>query len=184
MNDHSGESHVVKDTAVWSGLWLEGIVSTVASASGGRVDVEVVRSRFPDVACLVVDSDDRALLVRRHHVTLDRWVWELPLGSLARHEDVISAAKRTVTETCGWTVTGGRHVDTWALWPQHTNHIRHLIIARAARNVPGRDSRRAAATSWVGRSQLQTVTGDVRDIFTFAVLVWWAMGSMTALEAS
>jgi 8-oxo-dGDP phosphatase len=51
---------------------------------------------------IVVDDQDRVLLMWRHHFIVDRWVWELPAGCVDHAEDPAKAAAREVEEETGW----------------------------------------------------------------------------------
>lgn len=58
--------------------------------------------RMPrSVATVVLDDQNRMLLIRRHRFIIDRWVWELP-GGYALDEDGAVAAAREVEEETGW----------------------------------------------------------------------------------
>lgn len=62
--------------------------------------------RMPrSVATVVLDDQDRMLLIRRHRFIIDRWVWELP-GGYALGEDGAAAAAREVEEETGWRLVG------------------------------------------------------------------------------
>src|SRR5262245_51760297 len=59
--------------------------------------------RVPTAAMvIVVDDDERVLMVWRHRFVLDRWVWELPGGYLDPDEDPAICAAREVEEETGW----------------------------------------------------------------------------------
>lgn len=59
--------------------------------------------RVPGAAMVVVvDDDERVLMMWRHRFIVDRWVWELPGGYLDPAEDPIIAAAREVEEETGW----------------------------------------------------------------------------------
>jgi hypothetical protein len=51
---------------------------------------------------LVLDDENRALLVYRHRFIIDRWVWELPGGYIDDIKDIAVAAAREVEEETGW----------------------------------------------------------------------------------
>lgn len=59
--------------------------------------------RVPAAAIVVVlDDQDRVLMLSRHRFILDRWVLELPGGYLDPDEDPLVCAAREVQEETGW----------------------------------------------------------------------------------
>jgi 8-oxo-dGTP pyrophosphatase MutT (NUDIX family) len=59
--------------------------------------------RVPAAAIVVVlDDENRVLMMWRHRFILDRWVWELPGGYLDPDEDPAACATREVEEETGW----------------------------------------------------------------------------------
>jgi 8-oxo-dGDP phosphatase len=59
--------------------------------------------RVPKAAMMVVvDDQDRALMMWRHRFIIDRWVWELPGGYVDPDEDPAVTAAREVEEETGW----------------------------------------------------------------------------------
>ncbi|MQA64020.1 MAG: NUDIX domain-containing protein [Actinophytocola sp.] len=59
--------------------------------------------RMPKAAMMVVlDEQDRVLMMWRHRFIIDRWVWELPGGYVDPDEDPAITAVREVEEETGW----------------------------------------------------------------------------------
>lgn len=59
--------------------------------------------RIPQAATVVVlDDNERVLMMRRHRFVIDRWVWELPGGYLDPGEEPAVCAAREVEEETGW----------------------------------------------------------------------------------
>jgi 8-oxo-dGDP phosphatase len=59
--------------------------------------------RMPKAAMmLVVDDQDRVLMMWRHRFIIDRWVWELPGGYVDPEEEPAMTAAREVEEETGW----------------------------------------------------------------------------------
>jgi 8-oxo-dGTP pyrophosphatase MutT (NUDIX family) len=76
-------------------------VADVELPDGVRFEQYVLR--VPAAAMVVVlDDDDRVLLMWRHRFIIDRWVWELPGGYLDPDEDPAQCAAREVEEETGW----------------------------------------------------------------------------------
>jgi len=59
--------------------------------------------RIPKAAMMVVlDDQDRVLMMWRHRFIIDRWVWELPGGYVDPDENPAVTAAREVEEETGW----------------------------------------------------------------------------------
>lgn len=55
---------------------------------------------------LVLDAEDRVLVLRTHRHVVDRDGWELPGGVVEPGEDPMAAASREAAEETGWRPTG------------------------------------------------------------------------------
>lgn len=76
-------------------------IAEVELPDGVRFEQYVLR--IPRAAIVVVlDDDERLLMMWRHRFILDRWVWELPGGYLDPEEDPAICAAREVEEETGW----------------------------------------------------------------------------------
>lgn len=75
-------------------------VDRVRMPSGHLVNMEIVRHPG-SVVMLPMPSPDRIILVRQYRYTIDRWIWELPAGSLKPGEDPVKAAARECEEEIG-----------------------------------------------------------------------------------
>ena len=87
---------VVDDTrrARWS-------IAEVELPDGVRFEQYVLR--LPKAAIVVVlDDEDRVLMMWRHRFIIDRVVWELPGGYVDETEDPAVSAAREVEEETGW----------------------------------------------------------------------------------
>jgi ADP-ribose diphosphatase len=72
----------------------------VALPSGHTVTMEVVRHPG-SVVLLPMPSPEQIILIRQYRYTIDRWLWELPAGSLKPGEDPTVAAARECEEEIG-----------------------------------------------------------------------------------
>lgn len=75
-------------------------VDRVTLPSGHTVTMEVVRHPG-SVVLLPMPSPDRIILVRQYRYALDRFIWELPAGSLKPGEDPRRGATRECEEEIG-----------------------------------------------------------------------------------
>jgi ADP-ribose pyrophosphatase len=68
--------------------------------SGRSVAMELVRHPG-SVVLIPMPAPDRLILIRQYRYSIDRWIWELPAGSLKRGEDPALAAARECEEEIG-----------------------------------------------------------------------------------
>lgn len=75
-------------------------VDQVAYPDGRVVKMECVRHRG-SVVLLPMTAPDRILLVRQYRYVVNRWLWELPAGTLEPNESPHAAALRECHEEVG-----------------------------------------------------------------------------------
>jgi ADP-ribose pyrophosphatase len=75
-------------------------VDQVAYPDGRLVKMECVRHRG-SVVLLPMTAPDRIVLVRQYRYLVNRWLWELPAGTLEPGEDLRDAALRECHEEVG-----------------------------------------------------------------------------------
>lgn len=75
-------------------------VDRVELPSGHVVDMEIIRHPG-SVVMLPMPSPDALVLIRQYRYSIDRWLWELPAGSLKRGENPDLAAARECEEEIG-----------------------------------------------------------------------------------
>jgi 8-oxo-dGTP pyrophosphatase MutT (NUDIX family) len=72
------------------------------------------------------------LLMYRHRLVIDRWVWELPGGYVDDVEDVASAAAREVEEETGWRPRSMEHLVTYQPAVGSVDQPQDIYLARGA----------------------------------------------------
>ena len=75
-------------------------VDRVTLPSGHTLDMEIVRHPG-SVVMVPVPSPGSVILIRQYRYTIDRWIWELPAGTLKPGEDPSAAAARECEEEIG-----------------------------------------------------------------------------------
>jgi ADP-ribose pyrophosphatase len=75
-------------------------VDRVRLPSGHAVDMEIVRHPG-SVVLLPMPSPGEVILIRQYRYSIDRWIWELPAGSLKPQENPDVAAARECEEEIG-----------------------------------------------------------------------------------
>jgi ADP-ribose pyrophosphatase len=75
-------------------------VDRVRLPGGHTIDMEIVRHPG-SVVLLPVPAPGSIILIRQYRYAIDRWIWELPAGTLKPGEDPTAAAARECEEEIG-----------------------------------------------------------------------------------
>ena len=87
-------------TTIHTGRIFQIEVDVVKLPTGHTVDMEIVRHPG-SVVLLPIPEPGKIILIRQYRYTIDRWIWELPAGSLKPNEDPGKAAARECEEEIG-----------------------------------------------------------------------------------
>jgi ADP-ribose pyrophosphatase len=85
---------------VFQGRVFSVVLDRVRLPHGATVDMEVVRHPA-SVVLIPLDDEQRVVLVRQYRYAVDRWLWELPAGSVNAGESLQAAAARECAEEVG-----------------------------------------------------------------------------------
>ena len=85
---------------VFKGRVFNVTVDHVAYPDGRLVKMDVVRHRG-SVVLIPIPAPGQVVLIRQYRYALDRYIWELPAGSLKPDEDPDAAASRECEEEIG-----------------------------------------------------------------------------------
>jgi ADP-ribose pyrophosphatase len=102
----------LSSTTSFEGRIFTVTVDRVIVPNGRTVTLDMVRHPG-SVVLLPMQDDAHVVLIRQYRYALDRWIWELPAGSLDAGEDPASAAARECEEEIG--LVPGR-VDFLGAW--------------------------------------------------------------------
>jgi len=94
-----------------------------------RVWLHVLRLPL-SVAVVLLDGDDRVLLVRRYRFVHERWGWELPGGQVDEDEDPAEAAVRELEELTGYRAAQLDHLVTFEPIAEIADGERVVFIGR------------------------------------------------------
>jgi ADP-ribose pyrophosphatase len=113
-------------------------VDRVVMPNGRRVDMDVVRHPG-SVVLLPTPSDREIVLIRQYRYAVDRWLWELPAGTLKEGEDPAAAAARECEEEIG--LVPGRIERLRSFYPTPGFCDEEMIFFRCAElRAPGAQS--------------------------------------------
>jgi 8-oxo-dGTP pyrophosphatase MutT (NUDIX family) len=86
--------------------WIKVYHDRVLRPDGRPGIYGVVHYRNRAVGAVVLDEQDRVLLVGQYRYTLDVYSWEIPEGGAPAGEDLLRAAQRELLEETGYTAGG------------------------------------------------------------------------------
>lgn len=75
-------------------------IDKVRLPSGHTVPMEMIRHPG-SVVLLPVPAPDQIILIRQYRYSIDRWIWEVPAGTLKPNEPAADAAARECEEEIG-----------------------------------------------------------------------------------
>lgn len=94
------DAELLARTTIYKGRILQLEIDVVKLPTGHTIDMEVVRHPG-SVVLLPIPEPGTLILIRQYRYTIDRWIWELPAGSLKPNEDPDVAAARECEEEIG-----------------------------------------------------------------------------------
>src|SRR5262245_660317 len=100
MTMNNSHARVERSNAVYSGRIFKVTVDEVGYPDGRQVKMEVIRHPG-SVVLLAIPSPGRIILVHQYRYVVDRWLWELPAGTVDPGEDLEQAALRECHEEIG-----------------------------------------------------------------------------------
>jgi 8-oxo-dGTP pyrophosphatase MutT (NUDIX family) len=118
------------------------------------------------VGVVVLDDDDRVLLVGQHRYTLDRYSWELPEGGVPSTETPEEGARRELLEETGVTADDWRPIVRFDLSNSVTDETGWIFAARAiSHGTATPDPSEDLATQWVPLDEALAMVerGEITD---------------------
>jgi ADP-ribose pyrophosphatase len=97
MSEHA---ELLERTTAHKGRIFQVEIDVVKLPTGHTVDMEIVRHPG-SVVLIPIPEPGSIILIRQYRYTIDRWIWELPAGSLKPTEDPDKAAARECEEEIG-----------------------------------------------------------------------------------
>jgi ADP-ribose pyrophosphatase len=110
MDEPQGTRHT--RTTAFNGRIFNVTSDRVTLPNGRTVTLEIVRHPGSVVLLPLID-DTHIVLIRQYRYALDRWIWELPAGSLEPGEDPVAAAARECEEEIGLVPATVEFAGSW-----------------------------------------------------------------------
>ena len=120
---------------------------------------------FANVAAgvVVLDDDDRVVLVGQHRYTLDEWSWEIPEGGVPAGESALDGAKRELREETGLDAATWREIARVDLSNSVSDERAVLFLASGlTRGEASPEPSEAIVVRWVPFEEALAMTLDGR----------------------
>jgi 8-oxo-dGTP pyrophosphatase MutT (NUDIX family) len=133
----------------------------------------VVHFAAAAVGVVVLDADDRVLLVGQHRYTLDAYSWEIPEGGVPAGESPLDGARRELREETGVEATDWRELLRFHLSNSVSDEAGVLFAARVLRHgEPQPDPTEQLAIDWRPFEEALAMIADGRitDAMTIMAL--------------
>ena len=143
----------------WITIWHD----EVARPDGSPGIYGVVHFANLAVGAVVLDDEDRVLLVGQHRYTLDAYSWELPEGGVPDGEPAVDGARREVREETGVEADGWREIVRFHLSNSISDEAGVLFAARArTHGAPSPEPTEELEIRWLPFDEALAMTTDGR----------------------
>ncbi|MEU8816183.1 NUDIX hydrolase [Actinoplanes sp. NPDC048796] len=135
-------------------------IADVELPDGVRFEQYVLR--VPSATMVVVlDGEQRVLMLWRHRFILNRWVWELPGGYLDPAEEPVTCAAREVEEETGWRPRSMEKLISFQPMVGTIDQENAIYLARGADFTGAApDINEAESIGWIHLDEVQQYIND------------------------
>jgi ADP-ribose pyrophosphatase len=120
--------HVQATRPIYSGRIFDVFLEKIVLPNGMIKDREVIR--HPGAAAMVpLLGDGRVILIKQYRHAVDRFLWEIPAGTLERGENPLECARRELVEEIGYSAATLEKITEILPAPGYTDERIHIFIA-------------------------------------------------------
>jgi ADP-ribose pyrophosphatase len=132
---------------------------------------------------LVLDDDDRVLLVGQHRYALDAYSWEIPEGGVPAGESALEGARRELLEETGVEASDWRELARVHLSNSVSDELAVLFVATGLSHGDATpDGTEQLAIRWLPFAEVLAMTLDGRITDAMTVVAVERMALLRALE--
>lgn len=137
------------ERSVYDSAWVRVTRIDVTAPDGSRFEHHAVRLKTV-ASVVVIDAEDRVLLIWRHRFITNSWGWETPGGIVEPGETSEQTAIREAIEETGWRPGGLELVSRFQPMPGLVDTPHDVFISRHAVKVgEPTDQLEAGVVQWV-----------------------------------
>jgi 8-oxo-dGTP pyrophosphatase MutT (NUDIX family) len=159
---------------LYSDAWLDIRVADVELPDGRHLDHRLIRTS-PGAGAVLVDDEQRVLLLWRNRFITGSWGWEIPMGNIEPGEDPAISAAREVEEETGWRPGPLRPLLRVEPSPGISDSVHHIYLAdNASRIGEPRDGFESSRVEWVALGTVRDLVarGEISSGTTLAALLY------------
>jgi 8-oxo-dGTP pyrophosphatase MutT (NUDIX family) len=141
---------VYGERTLYDSPWVRLTLADVEPPGGAARFEHHVVHLFRVAVAVVLDDQDRVLMLWRHRFVADAWGWELPGGIVEAGESGADTAARETLEETGWRTSNLRHVTTFEPMMGMVDSPHELYLGEASEyaGAPA-GSEEAGTVAWV-----------------------------------
>ena len=155
MTDDQGGWRTFGERTIYDNRWVQLGLIDVQAPNGERWDYHVVHLGRIAIA-MIVDDQDRVLMLWRYRFITDQWGYELLGGLVEEGEDAAQAAAREAAEESGWAPIGEpEHLISFEPLPGQVTAPVDVYLWRAAERIgEPTDTEEVGRLEWVPLSRI------------------------------
>ncbi|AWR96512.1 NUDIX domain-containing protein [Acidianus sulfidivorans JP7] len=113
---------------IYSGKKFELYIEKFQLPNGKIRETEFIKHRGSAVILPLID-DSNLILIRQYRPVIQKWIYELPAGTVEEKEDPLYTAKRELIEETGYDAEKIIHLIDFYPSPGVSNELMHLYLA-------------------------------------------------------
>jgi 8-oxo-dGTP pyrophosphatase MutT (NUDIX family) len=171
----------------YDNAWMTVYHDEVTRPDGEPGIYGVVHFRHAATGIVVLDRDDRVLLVGQHRYTLDAYSWEVPEGGVPPGEDAVEGARRELREETGVEASEWAELARYDLSNSVTDERGTLFLATGLTHGPADpDPTEDLAVRWVpfAEALAMTIDGRITDAISIIGIQRVALTRLAAAAAA
>jgi len=158
--------------------WLDIRLADVEIPGGRRLSHRLIRTA-PSAGAVVLDGQDRVLLLWRHRFITDTWGYEIPMGRTEPGETPRDAAAREAEEETGWRPAELSPLLSVRPTAGISDSVHHVFRADGATYVGApADAYESQRIAWVPLAEVPGLagSGEITGGSTLAALLYVCAG--------
>jgi 8-oxo-dGTP pyrophosphatase MutT (NUDIX family) len=165
---------VRSERSLYADQWIDLRVADVELPDGRHLEHRLIR-RPASAGAVIVDTQDRALLIWRHRFITGLWGWEMPMGKIDDGETPAEAAARETEEETGWRPTRLRPLACVQPSAGIMDAPHHLFAGEDPVQIgPSKDEFESARIEWVRLADVPGLVAkkEIVSVNTMAALLY------------